>query len=116
MNSLTATRKRNLRLLLEQQFEGNLSELARRAGVTKQTISNWLTPDNAFGEKACRGLERSLSLPVGRLDRGAFDEGPTVGLTPVEIELARRISRLSAGQQQAVRALIDGLGKAQEAA
>lgn len=72
-NSMAETRRRNLARLIERDFGGNKSEIARAYDPDNpkpQYFSDLLRPlgGKSFGEKAARKIEEKTSLKPGQLD------------------------------------------------
>lgn len=66
---MTTTRLNNLQRLIDKRFKGKDSDFAKAANVSASQISQWRSGYRNLGEKVARGIEESLNLPVGYLDR-----------------------------------------------
>lgn len=69
-------RKKNLRLLVQERYEGNVTQFARACNRSQSQISNLLRPNatNRFGANLADKLQVHLGLPCGWFDRAAPDE------------------------------------------
>lgn len=61
-------RRKKLRLLIDNHFNGNASSFAARAGLTRASISQLLSDGQPFGELRARGIEEKVGLPIGYFD------------------------------------------------
>ena len=76
---VSVTRKVNLKALIERRFDGSNQDAAREIGVTPGRISQLTDPKQAFGERAARKIEESLSLPDRWLDQDHAAQSPKGG-------------------------------------
>lgn len=57
------TRKRRMARLIQTRYNGDRGPLINESGLSKGRISQLLDPEQTFGERAARELERKLGLP-----------------------------------------------------
>ena len=71
MDDLTKHRKDKLRALIDgKPYAGNQAEFGRKAGLTKARITQLLSPDEPFGERAAESLCGKLELPPRWFEQG----------------------------------------------
>lgn len=71
MDELTKHRKDRLRALIEgPQYAGNQAEFGRKAGLTKARVTQLLTSDEPFGERAAENLCVKLRLEPRWFEQG----------------------------------------------
>lgn len=80
MDDLTKHRKDRLRALIDgKPYAGNQAAFGRKAGLTKARITQLLSPDEPFGERAAESLCGKLELPPRWFEQGlATGEGETL--------------------------------------
>lgn len=72
MDERTKTRKARLRKLIDAvPFLGNQQAFATRVRLSKGRITQFLDPDESWGERSARGIARKLSLPDDYFDGNA---------------------------------------------
>jgi SOS-response transcriptional repressor LexA len=57
-------RRARLSLLIRTRYNDSQAELARASGLSGGRITQLLNPEEAFGERAARALEKRLALPT----------------------------------------------------
>lgn len=71
MDDLTKHRKDRLRALIDgKPYAGNQAEFGRKTGLTKARITQLLSPDEPFGERAAESLCGKLELPPRWFEQG----------------------------------------------
>jgi hypothetical protein len=71
MDDLTKHRKDRLRALIDgKPYAGNQAEFGRKTGLTKARITQLLSPDEPFGERAAESLCSKLELPPRWFEQG----------------------------------------------
>lgn len=91
------------------QLKVSVNELAKRIGVSNQSVRHWLSGRSFPGKRHLPALEKALSF---RLD---FSEGDTPAASPTvestlqkkDIELFLKISRLAPEMKMAIMMVID---------
>lgn len=66
---MDAQRRSRLVELLRTRYNGERADLIRESGLSKGRIAQLLDPNQTFGERAARELERRLQLPDRWLDQ-----------------------------------------------
>lgn len=66
-------RKHRLAKLLGTRYNGDRAQLINESGLSKGRISQLLDPEQTFGERAARELERKLGLPDRWLEVEEFN-------------------------------------------
>jgi SOS-response transcriptional repressor LexA len=61
-------RKKRLAQLIRTRYKGNRTAFIDEAGISKGRVTQLLKPEDSFGERAARELERKLNLPERWLD------------------------------------------------
>ena len=110
MTTIGETRKRNLRRLIDERYEGVLNRLAKAANIQHSQLWRVLKDDPVkgqpryLGETLARRLEEVSELPRGWLDLSHHDQ-----LIAESDALAARIRRLPADDQATILRMIDVL-------
>ncbi len=63
------TRRDRLRLLISDEYSGNVSRFGQLIGKSQSQLSSTLTGRKGFGERLARQIENAIGLPKGWLDR-----------------------------------------------
>jgi len=78
-------RRQNLRLWIEEKFEGSQARFVDATGINQGELSA-LLKDKSFGEKKARKLELLAGMPEGYLDGGlikSLDAEPAALINPI---------------------------------
>lgn len=111
MGTIGETRKRNLRRLIDQNYEGVVNRLAKAASIQHSQLWRVLKDDPVkgqpryLGETLARRLEEVSGVPRGWLDQNDKEQ-----LIAQSDALAARIRRLPADDQATILKMIDVLG------
>ncbi|MDA8522010.1 S24 family peptidase [Acidovorax sp. NCPPB 4044] len=104
MDEMTLHRKRRLRHLIDSGYEGSQAKFASAAGLSEGRLSQIVSPEHSFGERAARNLANEL-----RLDERYFEAG--FAADPAYLQVARMSVAVGAGDGPPVISedIIDGL-------
>jgi SOS-response transcriptional repressor LexA len=92
---MEATRRARFALLLATRFKGDRGLLMAETGLTKGRISQLLSSDHPFGERAARELQEKLGLPARWFEQEESNVEPGPAVRPVGVPL---ISWVQAGE------------------
>lgn len=107
-----ATRRDNLKRLLEDRFDGRIADLARAVDRDDAYIWQLLKGTRNIGERVARHIERALQLAPGSLDSATMSGHAP--LTADELELLGRYRRATASWKLALRLLANLRGDVQD--
>ncbi len=116
---INAVRRQNLRLLIDEEFQGSLAEFARFVGKDPNYISRYFSQGNQMrniGTATARHVEQRLKRPHGWLDRmhGTVQEaeGASYKILPAEAQqIAETWLDLPKTYREVVRDLLEVLHK-----
>ena len=108
-------RRKNLLALIDERFEGNRAAFCRAAGKNPNLINLILTknPDHqrSIGEKLCRDIEESMSLPSGWMDQKALMSTDRTVSIPVSSRTAATAEEWLVLEPETVRRLAPEVGR-----
>jgi CHAD domain-containing protein len=116
MTTIGETRKKNLRRLIDEKYEGILNRLAKAANIQHSQLWRVLKDDPVKGQPRYLGetLARRLE-EVSGVHRGWLDQDEISQAYAQADALAARIRRLPSADQQTILRMIDVLGESDEA-
>lgn len=91
-------------------FDWSQTDLARRAGVTKNKVGRWLHEGVVPYDEALLRISRATGLPVVYLLDDSLEEPPPPPLAPDEAYILRVVRALGIDADEAVRRLGVGPG------
>jgi len=108
-------RRRNLQALIDERFKGNRAAFCRAANKNQNLINLILTknPDyqRGIGEKLCREIEESMSLPSGWLDQKAPTSTDRTVSIPVSSKTSTTAEEWLVLEPETVRRLAPEVGR-----
>ncbi|QDJ40311.1 S24 family peptidase [Bordetella hinzii] len=72
-NPIAALRRRNLAMLLTEQFGGSHTAFKNRTGISLSQTGQWLSGERNMGESSARKIEAKCGLSDGALDQPEID-------------------------------------------
>jgi hypothetical protein len=117
-----STRKKQLGILIDSEYDGNQTAFAREAGLNPPQVNRWLSMSTSDGrqinEKSARQIEAKIGKPLGWLDRAELNDVSVRSIgkpdTPVplskdERSLLESFCRLSAAEKKIVVRMVRAL-------